>query len=1163
MTAAERVRRVGLVGDVVLAFAAAGAAFALVAVLLRALDSHVLAAALSVPCVAGVVLLARRFGAAYAVPPAMAALLAYDWYVFPPTHATLLPDGPSTVNLVVYLAVAVLVGELAAYAGRRAHASDRDRAVLADEQVALRHVATLVAQGVAPADVFAAVAEEVGTLLGADAAYLGRYESDGTVTGVGAWSRTGDALPVGTRAPVVGENVTAIVRSTGRPARVNAYDENSGPIGAMLAEQGIQSSVGAPIEVDGALWGLVIASTKAGRAFPADTESRIAAFSELVASAISNTEARAARERLAEEQAALRRVATLIAREASQAEVFAAVAEELGRLMGVDHVRMWRFDDDDAAVAVASAGTFGDAMPVGARERLDDDSLAGRVRRTRRSQRIDDYAEVGGPIAERALAIGAGSAVSTPIDVEGRLWGAMVAVSRQPRQLPDDTEARMAQFTELMATAIANTESRATAERLAAEQAALRRVATLVAAGGAPDDVFSAVGDEVRRLVGNDLTSMFRYEAGDTLTLVAVRARAEPIPDGLLGARIPMRRQFARFLEAGRPVRLDASGTAQWITDLPAAEPLGLRSAIGVPIVVGGRPWGAIFVCATSDDGIPPEAERPFAQFTELVGTAIANAQARTEISRLADEQAALRRVATLVAREAPQSEIFNAIAEESAQLLGAAEMRLLRYERDTEAVIVGSTGAVGAFPLGSRFPLTGESVSTLVFETGRPARIDDYSRDASGAIADAAKATGLRGVVGTPIVVEGRLWGVMGAATYRDEPLPPDTESRLGQFTELMATAIANAEARTQVERLAEEQSALRRVATLVAEGASPTAVFDAVAAEMAALLGADGVTLARYEPGDELTVVAHRGAATPQLPPGTRMHHGNAGVSATVRRTERPARVESYGDAELAEALGIRAAVGAPIVVDGRLWGVTVAQWGGDVALPAATEERMSQFAELLDTAIANADGRDQLTASRARLLTAADEARRRVVRDLHDGAQQRLVHTIVTLSLAQQALRDDGEQAESLVAQALDHARQGNAELRELAHGILPSALTHGGLPAGIDAVVARLDLPVDVDLPAERFPREVEASVYFVVAEALTNVVKHAHATRAEVTARVVDGKLRVEVRDDGLGGADPGGHGLVGMDDRVTALGGRLEIGSPAGGGTLLSATLPV
>ena len=218
------------------------------------------------------------------------------------------------------------------------------------------------------------------------------------------------------------------------------------------------------------------------------------------------------------------------------------------------------------------------------------------------------------------------------------------------------------------------------------------------------------------------------------------------------------------------------------------------------------------------------------------------------------------------------------------------------------------------------------------------------------------------------------------------------------------------------------------------------------------------------------------------------------------------------------------------------------------------------MAQFGALLDTAIANADGRDQLTASRARLLTAGDEARRRVVRDLHDGAQQLLVRTIITLKLAQRA--NDAE-AESLVAEALEQAEQGNAALRELAHGILPPVLTRGGLEAGVDAVVTRLGLPVDVEVPAERFRAEIEASAYFIVAEALTNVVKHARAERAEVRATVQDGMLQVEVRDDGVGGADPGGHGLVGMGDRVTALGGRLAIESPAGGGTLVSATLPL
>jgi len=367
---------------------------------------------------------------------------------------------------------------------------------------------------------------------------------------------------------------------------------------------------------------------------------------------------------------------------------------------------------------------------------------------------------------------------------------------------------------------------------------------------------------------------------------------------------------------------------------------------------------------------------------------------------------------------------------------------------------------------------------------------------------------------------------------------------------------------------QLAEEQAALRRVATLVAEGAAPTAVFDAVAAEMEGLLHADGVTLSRYEPGSEVTVVAHRGSNARRVPPGSRVRHEGENVTTMVRRSERPARMESYAGthgaiAELVHNLGVRATVGAPVVVDGLLWGVVIANWRGEESPPAGTEERMAQFAQLLDTAIANADSRDQLTASRARLLTAADEARRRVVRDLHDGAQQRLVHTIVMLKLAQRALREKDEEAESLVGAALEQAEQGHTELRELAHGILPAVLTRGGLGEGVRSVVGRLDLPVQVDVPAERFPAEIEASAYFIVAEALTNVVKHANAGRAEVRASVEDGMLHVEVRDDGIGGADPGGHGLVGIADRATALGGRLKIENPVGGGTLVAATLPL
>jgi signal transduction histidine kinase len=483
--------------------------------------------------------------------------------------------------------------------------------------------------------------------------------------------------------------------------------------------------------------------------------------------------------------------------------------------------------------------------------------------------------------------------------------------------------------------------------------------------------------------------------------------------------------------------------------------------------------------------------------------------------------------------------------------------------------VVAGSSpGDEDFFPVGSRISVDADSAASRVFRTGEPVRMD-YGT-VRGAIAEGARSMRIRSGVAAPISVEGRLWGTMTAATTRDEPLPPGTESRLGQFTELMATAVANTESRAEVERLAAEQAALRRVATVVAEGASPSAVLDAVAAEMERALGADAAMLLRYEPDEQVTVVAHRGPNPRGLPPGTRVGHEGQNVTSMVRRTGRPARIGDYQQArgpfaDLARAVewNVGSAVGAPIVVDGRLWGVIVASWGRERPPPGDAEERMAKFAELLDTAIANADSRDQLVASRARLLTAGDEARRRVVRDLHDGAQQRLVHTIVTLKLAQQAFRDAEGEAESLLGEALELAEQGNRELRELAHGILPAALTRGGLRAGVDAIVARLDLLVAIDVPAERLPAELEASAYFIVAEALTNVMKHSHATRAEVKARVGDGLLQVEVRDDGVGGADPSGHGLVGMADRVSARGGRLSVQSRMGGGTVVTATLPL
>jgi signal transduction histidine kinase len=244
--------------------------------------------------------------------------------------------------------------------------------------------------------------------------------------------------------------------------------------------------------------------------------------------------------------------------------------------------------------------------------------------------------------------------------------------------------------------------------------------------------------------------------------------------------------------------------------------------------------------------------------------------------------------------------------------------------------------------------------------------------------------------------------------------------------------------------------------------------------------------------------------------------------------------------------------------------LWGALfVHSMQTDEPLPRDTESRLTGFTELVATAISNTEARNEVAASRARIVAATDDERRRVVRDLHDGAQQRLVHTVITLKLAQRASQTKAGDVPALVSEALDHAEQATAELRELVHGILPAVLTQGGLRAGVDALGSRMPVPVENDVSVGRLPAAVEATAYFVVAEALTNVAKHARAGRASVAARIEDGTLQVQVRDDGVGGAQPDGSGFLGLTDRLAALDGQLRVESPTGGGTLVTADIPV
>jgi signal transduction histidine kinase len=704
-------------------------------------------------------------------------------------------------------------------------------------------------------------------------------------------------------------------------------------------------------------------------------------------------------------------------------------------------------------------------------------------------------------------------------------------------------------------------------DRIAGEQAALRRVATLVARGAPPEEVFAAVTEEAGRLLGATYTTMARYDPDGARTVVAACSGTGPtFPVGnrmSLGGRNVSTLVFQR----GRAARIDDYGD----TSGPVAEAVrefGFRAAAGVPVRVEGRLWGVMVVASTLGP-LPADTEAQLAGFTELAATAIANAQARVELSGFADEQAALRRVATLIARAAAPKEVLAAVAEEAGRLLGIDYTSMARYDPDGERTVVAAWSGTGAptFPVGSRVTLGGYDVPTLVLQTERAARIDDYSV-AWGPIAEVVCKLGFRAVVGVPVRVEGKLWGVMMVQS-RAEPLPAGTEERLAGFTELAATAIANAQARVELRGFADEQAALRRVATLVAGGAAPEEVLTSVTEEAGRLLGADYATTGRYGHDGAITVVAAWSSTGPSFRVGTRAALGGRNLQTMIFQTRRPARIDKYASAtgSLAEAalkFGVRAAVGVPVSVEGRLWGELIVGSRAEL-LPAGTEDRLAGFTELGGTAIANAEAQAALTASRARIVATADATRRRIERNLHDGAQQRLV----SLALELRAAQATAPAGAAEVVQQLDEVTTGLDDvlddLREIARGLHPAILAESGLAPALKTLARRSAVPVDLNVEVQgRLPEPVETAAYYTVSEALTNAAKHARATTADIQATEHDGLLYLRVHDNGRGGADFGhGSGLVGLKDRAEALGGHLQLHSPPGVGTTLQVTLPL
>lgn len=371
-------------------------------------------------------------------------------------------------------------------------------------------------------------------------------------------------------------------------------------------------------------------------------------------------------------------------------------------------------------------------------------------------------------------------------------------------------------------------------------------------------------------------------------------------------------------------------------------------------------------------------------------------------------------------------------------------------------------------------------------------------------------------------------------------------------------------------VVRLAHEQAALRRVATLAAASIDPEPVFQAVSREAAVLLGAQASGVFRFEGGDVARVVGrHADERVMAFGLGTTIPLATDSAASRVYRTGATASIayesSDGGVAAQMRSLGFSSSVGAPIVVHGRLWGVVVVVIGEEAPdAVAQAEEQLGGFAELVGLAVAEADAREELLASRARIVRASDDERRRLERNLHDGAQQRLVSLAIRLRLARRRLAegDAGATAEQIES-ACDEIQLAVEELRQLANGLHPALLTEGGVGPALEAVARGTPLDVRIEVPPGRFEPDLEAAVYYVAAEALTNAVKHARATRVAVAVEVTDGAVSFGIEDDGAGGADErSGTGLRGLRDRIEALRGTLDIVSPQGGGTTLRARLP-
>ena len=479
--------------------------------------------------------------------------------------------------------------------------------------------------------------------------------------------------------------------------------------------------------------------------------------------------------------------------------------------------------------------------------------------------------------------------------------------------------------------------------------------------------------------------------------------------------------------------------------------------------------------------------------------------QHEVDLRTLVAEQAALNRVAVTVATETAAERVFDVVTEEVARLLGADAANLVRFSPTREKGSSSASGASRAFRSQARArssPSRRAARSREVARTGAPAR---QATDDPGVPAELHKrltALGVTSLVAAPIVVSGHIWGAVVVSLTGELQFPANAEERLGQFAALVAVALANAQAREELATLADEQAALSRVAVAVATEAHPERLFNAVSEEIGRLFGARAAATVRYVDGaDEAEIVGgwERDGRF-EAPLGVRLPF-QGGAIARVAKTGRAARIDLENEPpdvqEHMVAAGVSSGVAAPIVVSGRLWGSTSISLNASERFPADVEARLEKFTSLVAVALANAEAREQLTASRARIVQAGDAERQRLERNLHDGAQQRFVSLALGLRLAQSQLTADPGAAAELLAQASEELALGLEELRELARGIHPAILTDRGLAPAIEALATRATVPVELNgLPSERLPEPIEAAAFYVVSESLANVAKYA-------------------------------------------------------------------